>query len=249
MSEPLRIVRIIPELLQLNGSLGNAEVIATRLRWWGFEVSVTDIPIGARLPRRPHLAVVGHGTSSTMGPAAEALESWGEKFRAWYSQGTCWLGIGLGGDLLGESIELPSASLVRPGLGFTTVRSRLQAARASSEVAGVDYLGGEMAGYLNDATARQGSVGQALVRFDRGPRHGWEGFSQPGAEGVVADRVWATSLSGPVLALNPSMADDIIKQVLGDENKTLASPTAKHDQADRASAMAGQRIRERLGLS
>ena len=43
MSTPLRLVRILPDLLGINGSLGNAEVLQVRARWWSVPVEVTDV--------------------------------------------------------------------------------------------------------------------------------------------------------------------------------------------------------------
>ena len=72
----VRILRLMPELLQLNGSLGNAEVLATRASWFGAEVSVENAEAGSVLTERPDIVTIGHGTSSTLAPCAVAIQHW-----------------------------------------------------------------------------------------------------------------------------------------------------------------------------
>jgi len=76
----ITLLRVLPRLLSLNGSLGNAEVLATRLRWWGVEVSVSNINPGESPSGRPDIVVWGHGTSSMAVPASDAIGPWRETF-------------------------------------------------------------------------------------------------------------------------------------------------------------------------
>lgn len=245
----ISLLRLLPNLLSLNGSLGNAEVLATRLRWWGMSVDIQDANPGDTLPaKRPDIVVLGHGTSSTLAPAAAALAKWSVALRSVVEDGAVVCGFGLGGDLLGESVsDLEGQG--HAGLGITDGRADLAGARASTEVAGEDYLGREVAGYLNDATIRQHTSFRPMVRLASPVPPTWRGVTGEQGEGIVAERVWATALSGPVLSLNPQIADDIITRILEGAGQGVPEPTDLHRLVDQAAARARQRIRARLGLS
>ncbi len=244
----ITIVRLLPELLGLNGSLGNAEVIVTRLRWWDIDTDVLDCHVGDDLGQRPDIVVMGHGTSSMLTPAADALEGWAATLREWHEQGTHFFGAGLGGDLLGESVALDSSSQPRKGLGLTSVRTTLRGIRASVEVSGMDFLGRNVAGYLNDAAVRDPNGADPLLTFLPVAKEGWGGNTAENGEGVRGDRVWVTAVSGPFLALNPSVADDIVRSVCEEHDIALPPATAWHDQVDESAERARTWIRSRLHL-
>ena len=244
----ITIVRLLPDVLGLNGSLGNAEVIATRLRWWDLDVRVRDCQAGDDLGQRPDIVVLGHGTSSMLTPAADALERWATTLREWHDQGTHFFGAGLGGDLLGESVAMDATTPARAGLGLTPVKTTLRGVRASLEVSGMDFLGRNVAGYLNDAAARDPNGADPLMTFLPVATEGWEGNTAENGEGVRGDGVWATAISGPFLALNPAIADDIVRSILEQKDQALPKATVAHDQVDESAERARTWIRSRLHL-
>ena len=243
----ITLVRLLPDTLNLNGSLGNAEVLATRMRWWGVDVAVTDVNRGDKLGDAPDLVVIGHGTSSMVTPAGAELGRWRDTLRGWAESGTHWFGAGLGGDLLGESVALDATAPRIPGLGLTGVHTTLRANRASTEVSGLDYRGREVAGYLNDAALRETSDAAPLLSFLPVPNDTWQGGNGEQGEGVQSERLWATAVSGPFLALNPHVADDIIGSVLASRGISLPELTEAHSRVDSAAETARAWIRSRLG--
>jgi CobQ-like glutamine amidotransferase family enzyme len=244
----LTILRLLPGLLGLNGSLGNAEVLATRLQWWGIDTEVRDCDSGDALGEQPDIVVIGHGTSSMLAPAADALEGWSGTLREWHEQGTHFFGAGLGGDLLGESVGRDATTPAREGLGLTPVRTILRGVRASLEVSGMDFQGRNIAGYLNDAAIRHPNGADPLMTFLPVAKDGWEGNTGENGEGVRGDQVWVTAISGPFLALNPGIADDILRSVLELHEKSLPAVTAEHDRVDEYAERARTWIRSRLNL-
>ena len=243
----ITLLRVLPRLLSLNGSLGNAEVLATRLRWWGVEVSVSDLNPGETPSDRPGIVVWGHGTSSMAAPASDAIGPWRETFHAWAEEGTHWFGAGLGGDLLGAEVLIARAENVHPGVGLTPIRTTLGSERISQEVSGVDDQGRDIAGYLNDAAVRESDGVSPLIPFLPVLSQRWQGSTAPGGEGVRIDRVWVSAVSGPFLALNPHLADDILRSVLERKGMALPEPTDQHRRADSAAETARAWIRSRLG--
>jgi CobQ-like glutamine amidotransferase family enzyme len=241
------LLRALPGLLSLNGSLGNAEVLASRLRWWGIEVSMSDLNPGEAPSERPDIVVWGHGTSSMVFPASDAIGPWRETFQSWAQEGTHWFGAGLGGDLLGAEVLISPAENAYPGVGLTPVRTTLRSERISQEVSGVDDQGREIAGYLNDAADREVEGVSPLISFLPVLSDRWQGDTVSGGEGVHTDRVWVSAVSGPFLALNPHVADDILRSALEEKGISLPEPTEQHRRVDLAAENARAWIRSRLG--
>jgi len=228
----LRIVRLLPDLLSINGSLGNAEILQTRASWWGWKVTVTDVLEGARLPASADIVVIGHGTSSATARALVALQRLASPLAAGRVRGATILGLGLGGDLLGQSVQLEEQEW--DGLGFTPSRAVLRRRHVSTEVWGVDGQGRESAGYLNDLTERGDSLTPLLTLTSPS--------SAARAEGHQGDGIWVSALSGPLLGLNPHIADDMLRL-----HGSLPDPTEQHLVADAAAAKARWAIAGRLG--
>ena len=243
----ITLVRLLPDTLNLNGSLGNAEVLATRMRWWGADVDVRDVTRDGAPGEAPDLVVIGHGTSSMVTPAGEAISRWREILKGWFDAGTHWFGAGLGGDLLGASVAIDRAAEPIEGVGVSDVRTTLRAHRASTEVSGLDYQGREVAGYLNDAAIRDSHDSKPLMSFLPVPSESWQGANGEQGEGVVSERVWVTAVSGPFLALNPHVADDIIDSVLSSRGMERPEPTDSHRRVDSAAETARAWIRSRVG--
>jgi CobQ-like glutamine amidotransferase family enzyme len=243
----LTLVRILPRLLSLNGSLGNAEVLATRLRWWGFSVDVIDLHEGEAPGATPDIAVIGHGTSSMVTPSGDALEEWRDTFHQWMQSGTQWWGSGLGGDLLGQAVRMSEHDPWRDGVGFTSVTTTLRSERASQEVAGLDRSGREVAGYLNDAAHREAEGVTPLLSFLPVRNDRWAGATGQGGEGVYQESLSVSAVSGPLLALNPHLADDLLRALLTRTGEELPEPTEHHRRVDEAAATARAWIRSRLG--
>jgi len=243
----ITLLRVLPGLLHLNGSLGNAEVLATRLQWWGVEVSVSDLNPGETPSEQPDIVVWGHGTSSMATPASEAIGPWREIFQSWAQEGTHWFGAGLGGDLLGAEVLVSHSDTARPGVGLTPVRATLRRERISQEVSGVDDQGRDIAGYLNDGADREADGVTPLIPFLPVLCDSWRGATAPGGEGVHSERVWVSAVSGPFLALNPHVADDILRSVLQGQGMALPEPNEHHRRVDLAAETARVWIRSRLG--
>jgi CobQ-like glutamine amidotransferase family enzyme len=148
---------------------------------------------------------------------------------------------------LGESVAMDATAPRTPGLGLTEVRTTLRANRASTEVSGLDYRGREVAGYLNDAALRETADAAALLSFLPVPNGSWQGGNGEQGEGVHSERLWATAVSGPFLALNPHVADDIIAAVFSSRGIPVPKLTEAHGRVDTAAETARAWIRSRLG--
>jgi CobQ-like glutamine amidotransferase family enzyme len=209
----LRIALVYPELLGTYGDGGNALVLGERARRRGIEVDVLRVGIGDDIPDAS-LYLLGGGED---GPQR------------------------LGADLLRES---SFAARVRDGKHVLAVCAGLQILGTSFAVEGDDEYEGLG---LVTAVTRRGltrAVGELLVRRDREVLVGFEnhgGRTEIGAgvepfglvergrgnDGVVdgyrTATIWASYAHGPVLAMNPWFADEILSRVLERELEPLDS--------------------------
>jgi hypothetical protein len=203
----LRIALVYPELLGTYGDGGNALVLAERARRRGIETEVLSVGIGDDMPDAS-LYLLGGGED---GPQR------------------------LGADLLRES---SFSSRVRDGRYVLAVCAGLQILGTSFAVEGNDEYEG--LGLVKAVTHRglTRAVGELLVRRDRDVLVGFEnhgGRTELGAgvepfglvewgrgnDGVVdgyrTPTIWASYAHGPVLAMNPWFADEILSRVLDRE--------------------------------
>jgi hypothetical protein len=222
----LRVALVYPELLGTYGDGGNALVLGERARRRGIEVDVLNVAIDDDMPEAS-LYLLGGGED---GPQR------------------------LGADLLRES---SFASRVRDGKYVLAVCAGLQILGTSFAVEGDDEYEGLG---LVPAVTRRGptrSVGELLVRRDGDVLVGFEnhgGQTELGAgleplgvvqrgrgnDGVVdgyrTPTIWASYAHGPVLAMNPWFADEILARVLDRELEPLDS-VADDLYAERRSAI------------
>jgi CobQ-like glutamine amidotransferase family enzyme len=207
----LSVALVYPELLGTYGDGGNATVLVERARRRGIDAQILDVGIGEEVPDAS-LYLLGGGED---GPQR------------------------LGADLLRAS---SFASRVQDGKFVVAVCAGLQILGTSFAVEGDDEYEGLG---LVPAVTRRGltrSVGELLVRRDREVLVGFENHGgrtelgsgvEPlgvvergrGNDGVVdgfrTQRIWATYAHGPVLAMNPWLADEILAEVLGRELEPL----------------------------
>lgn len=246
MTRSLRIARLAPTLLGLNGSTGNAEVLSRRAAWWGVTVDMVDLVDDPGGSQQPDIIVLGHATSSSLGPLSVVLDTWRDTLRDWHASGTCLLGVGLGGDALGQSLTLDATSPIYEGVGITPVVTMLSGTRFSGEVVGQDPQGRTVAGYLNDQATRRGSAVTGFITVDHPAGSTWTGYTGNRSDGVVAPGVWVTTLSGPVCALNPFLADDIVAACGAARDWSLPEPTPQHLEADQRAEAARAAIISRV---
>lgn len=204
----LRIVTVYPDLLGTYGDRGNGIVLQHRARLRGLDTTLDEVPSDVPLPRAD-LYCVGGGEDGPQQLAVERLERDGTLRRA-IDDGAVVLAVCAGPQILGRSF--PGADGMRSeGLGILAVDTVGGAAsRAVGEVV-VEAPApiGTLSGFENHSgrTVRDEGVdplGRVVVGVGNGD----------GTDGVLAGRVLATYLHGPVLARNPALADRLLALAL-----------------------------------
>ena len=207
MSNPVVIARLLPELLSINGSSANADILAATLGRMGHAVEVVDVTDVGQAAITPDLVSVGSGSTSALHTALTALIPMAPRLHNWAKAGVSFVAIGMGWDVLGQDITFDTGE-VQPGGGLFPSSADYRPGRFAGEVAGKDYLGRDTAGYINQLGVSTLHRGQPLMSISHqsAPIHHGEGI----VEGVLM----GTKLGGPLMSLNPHLRDDVVNQVL-----------------------------------
>lgn len=201
----LRIASLLPELLGTYGDAGNARVLAERAWRRGVDVDLVSAGLHDALPDAD-LYLLGGGEDGPQRLARDLLA--GGSFAQRVADGAHVLAVCAGLQLLGTTFCVEGDNEY-PGLAMVDVSTTRGSRRFVGDLA-VNVGGRWLVGFENHGgqTIRANGVA-SLGSAARG--HGNDGSS----DGFVTERIWATYAHGPVLALNPWFADEILSVVLG----------------------------------
>ena len=208
----LTIVTLFPSLLNSNGDAENARVLARRAEWAGATARVIAIEDAAELPDHVDAVVIGSGSDTDLVAARDKLRTLIDELRRWGTEGVPILAIGTGWELLSHGIELagtagaPVQSI--EGIGILPGRAIPRDVRVTDDLV-VKTKFGRLVGFENHARDYNHAEASPLGRVLSGSGNG-QGSSQ---EGVVMGDVFGTHLHGPVLAKNPSLADELLTRM------------------------------------
>jgi CobQ-like glutamine amidotransferase family enzyme len=234
----MRVLRVLPDELNVHGDAENALILARRAEWAGLEASVLDLRAGDPAPAfRPDAIVVGSGTDPALARAAALLAPFADLLRGWAADGVPLLAVGTGFELLTEEVRTGTATL--PGIGIFPAAVAPLPTRATGDLA-VRSDARVLIGFENHArgvTLLDGSapLGTTLAGLGNGG----------GVEGSVAGSAIGTHLHGPLLARNPGLADELLTAILGSAYDA-GNPAAR--AADELAAATRTRTAAALGI-
>jgi CobQ-like glutamine amidotransferase family enzyme len=203
----LSIAVLFPELLGTYGDGGNGLVLEQRARRRGVEVSLAAVGLHDELPDA-QLYLLGGGEDGPQRLACDLLA--GSSFGSRVADGAYVVAVCAGLQLLGTSFCVEGDDEYA-GLGLVDVVTRRGAARSVGELA-VNVEGRWLVGFENHGgrtALGPGVAALGTVEKGRGNDGALDGFR--------TERMWATYAHGPVLAMNPWFADEILATVLGCE--------------------------------
>lgn len=242
-----RFLHLFPSQLGLNGEAGNLDVLVARLKWAGVDSKI-EIFEGSGSISSGHDAVfIGSGTLAGALEALELLEGQASKLRELAEGGTPFLALGLGWEILGESVELLDGRTVA-GAGVFPSRSQRVAERASEESFGFDKAGNLTTGYANHSAEIEFlNDHQPLVLLEAGyGNSSRQDATQRADEGFFVENLMAARLNGPLLAINPHLADQFVSLVAKHAGFVYEQVSDDARIADQYSAKARNELRERL---
>ena len=209
----LRIAVLYPELLGTYGDGGNGLVLAERARRRGVEVSLELVAMADELPSAD-VYLMGGGEDGPQRLASDLLAKKG--FVGRVNDGSYVVAVCAGLQILGRTFCVEGNDEYQ-GLGLVDVVTRRGAVRSVGELCvrvGDDVL----VGFENHGGRT--SLGEGVMPLGRVVK----GRANDGeVDGYRTERIWASYAHGPVLAMNPWFADDILATVLGRELEPLVT--------------------------
>jgi hypothetical protein len=209
----LKIAVLYPELLGTYGDGGNGLVLLERARRRGIEASLFSVTMRDAVPDAD-VYLLGGGEDGPQRLASDLLM--GSDFARRVAYGAHVVAVCAGLQLLGRSFSVEGDDEYA-GLGLVDVVTSRGDVRSVGELAvqvgerllvGFENHGGRTAlgeGVVALGTVVKGRANDGLV------------------DGYRSERMWATYAHGPVLAMNPWFADEILSSVLGRELAPLAT--------------------------
>jgi lipid II isoglutaminyl synthase (glutamine-hydrolysing) len=209
----LTIALVYPELLGTYGDGGNALVLEERARRRGIDAEVVRVGIGDDVPDAS-LYLLGGGEDGPQRLGAELLRE--SSFASRVDDGGFVFAVCAGLQLLGTTFAVEGDDEFE-GLGLVSAITQRGSTRSVGDLV-VASDDAELVGFENHGgrtTLGPGVVPFGTVEIGRGNDGVVDGFR--------TENIWATYAHGPVLAINPWLADAILSRVLVRELEPLAS--------------------------
>jgi CobQ-like glutamine amidotransferase family enzyme len=209
----LTIVHLYPRELGINGDVGNVTALVERARWRGIPVAVHAHHPG-RVPL-PDADIIHIGSGPISGQRAvyADLQRIAPALRDAVASGVPLLAIAGGWQLLGRELVEPNGDRL-VGAGVFPTRAVLSARRTVGEIL-VRTGGGMLAGFENHSAVTTLDDGAApLGRVVAGGGNTPGAPAETRAEGVRLGSSIGTHLHGSFLPMNPSIADELLREAL-----------------------------------
>jgi CobQ-like glutamine amidotransferase family enzyme len=207
----LSVALIYPEILGTYGDGGNALVLVERARRRGIDAEIVRVGIGDDMPDAS-IYLLGGGEDGPQRLAADLLRD--STFVSRVRDDKYILAVCAGLQLLGTSFAVEGDEQYK-GLGLVRAVTRRGLTRAVGELlVRRDHnvlVGFENHGGRTELSAELEPFG--VVERGRGNDGVIDGFR--------TSKIWATYAHGPVLAMNPWFADEILSTVLGHELEAI----------------------------
>ncbi|MBQ9069037.1 MAG: DUF1727 domain-containing protein [Eggerthellaceae bacterium] len=243
--EPLRIVHVLPDLLNQGGDAGNVSILAKRCIWRGIPVEVERVLCGDALDvSGADLVVVGDGFDREQRLACAQLMEHKEDLASYVERGGVMLAVDGGLQILGSTWYVGDEEMAGLGLldlcnGRTQGDERL----VGDIVVQTDVIDAPVVGFENHAGITMlGEDTEAFGSVLRGVGNN-EG---DGTEGVRYHNLLGTYVHGPVLAKCPALADWLIARALEQRSGTVVQLEPLDDSAEEAACAF---MLDRLGLN
>jgi CobQ-like glutamine amidotransferase family enzyme len=240
----LVIVHLYPDLLRTYGDRGNVLALYRRAEWRGFSVRVDHVSLGDRLPVDADVILLGGGTDRAQIVVGPDLAARRRELREAVSRGTVVIGVCGGYQFLGTRYVMPDGQAVE-GLSLLDVETVAPSGgqriigrvRAQADLWGSTF---ELFGFENHGgrTSLAPSV-QPLASVPRGRGNN----GRDGTEGAVQGTVVGTYLHGPVLPVNPALADALLARALAPRMGGVPLQPLDDELERRAHRSAGRRER------
>ena len=243
----LKFLHLFPSQLGLNGETGNLDCLVQRLKWAGVDSKVQIFDGTGQVPNDPDAVFIGSGTLAGAIEALEALRPEAGNLVKLAESGVPFLALGLGWEILGESITLTDGKVLQ-GIAIFPSKSARTTERASAECFGFDVSGNLTTGYANHSSEIEllqdaRPLIELVAGFGNSSRIDAKRLS---GEGAVLGNLMAARLNGPLLAINPHLADRFLQIVTKRSAVSYQQSSEFAKAADGFAAKAREELKQRL---
>jgi CobQ-like glutamine amidotransferase family enzyme len=243
----VQFLHLFPNQLGLNGETGNLDCLVQRLRWAGVDSEIQVFDGNGTIPSEPAAVFIGSGTLAGAVEALEALRPEAPNLLRLARSGVPFFALGLGWEILGQSIVLTDGRKLE-GIGVFPSRSQRTSGRASAESFGFDEQGNLSTGYANHSSDIELLEGaKALMQLHQGyGNSSVESARSRPDEGLAFENLMAARLNGPLLPLNPHLADRFLEMVAKRSGLIYKQTSDLAKEADGFALNAREELRRRL---
>ncbi|MGH3429965.1 MAG: type 1 glutamine amidotransferase [Pseudonocardiaceae bacterium] len=217
---------LLPDVLGTYSDVGNATILAQRLRWRGIPAEIRTITARDAPATSCAVYLLGGGEDTAQQFAADWLRRHDQLRRALDTSAVT-LAVCAGLQILGRSMT-DAGGRHYPGLDLLDITTAPGRRRAVGEVIATCAVPGvgSLTGFENHrGVTTLGPGTSPLGRVITGTGNGTsDGATRYRTEGVLTDHIIGTYLHGPVLARNPALADHILHKVTGQALPPLELP-------------------------
>jgi len=245
--DPLRIVHMFPDLLNLYGDGGNVKVLQQRCLWRGIPVETIAVQYGETVDfDAADIIFLGGGPDREQKLASEELLRMKDALRDYVMDDGVVLAICGGFQILGPTWLMGDGEVA--GLGLIDIQTR-RVATGPDRLIGNIVLRSPLAvhpvvGYENHAGRTY--LGNGLQPFGRVANGVGRGNNdRDAADGVLYRNVVGTYLHGPLLGKNPEVADCLIRRAI---ERRIGAPCALPPLDDAVELAANAYMQGRLGI-
>jgi len=223
----IHMVQLYPAELGITGDRGNVRALEQRVRARGLDVRTTLVGVGEAIPAETDLIVIGNGPLSALRGVHADFLARRDDLRAFLDDDRVLFSVGGSAELLGERIDLTDGDRVAGvgvmpyrvtrtrdrRVGYITVRTPGENVVGFEDHASEWVLGSEATAY-GEVVAGRGS-------YQHGAGRG---------ELVRHRNAFTGNVQGPVLPLNPGLADVLVAAVA--DRRGIALPAVTHSAFD-----------------
>lgn len=239
----LRIIHFYPDLMSLYGSYANVSVLKRMLETLGHTVTVESVHPGesANLSNADFL-FMGAGTERAQKAAlADFLLHYGNDVRELAANGTPMLFAGNSMELLGKSIT-DAEGKEYDGIGLASFTSLQGKRRIVEDVYGqTDLYAEPIVGFMNKCSLISGVETPLITSMAMG----FGNEAKCGPEGFHGNNVFASQLTGPILAKNPRLLEAVIAAIYAHRGEALPAELPRDEYAEAGFAVTAEQLKLR----
>lgn len=211
-ANPLTIVHLFPELLNLYGDGGNVITLRRRCEWRGVPVCVEEVGMGDAIDfSRADIVFIGGGADREQLIVKDAMAARKAELAAYVADGGVLLAVCGGYQFLGHRYAM--GDVVVEGLGIVDMETTRGEGRLIGNAAiQSDLCAAPIVGFENHGGRTVLGTGVQPLGRALGATHGNNG--EDGFEGVHQANLLGTYLHGPLLPKNPQVADWLLARAL-----------------------------------